>query len=470
MSSLMSKLLPETELPQNLRTLLQKADAALHVSNFGYAVQLLLPVVKAEPNCLDARRKLRKAAGAHKKASGAKKLFGGLGGGGLGLMKVQSRVKKEPAAAIGELEDVLAEDPYNSQANNLLYDAAMAVEMTETGAFALETIKEGHPSDKKNLHKLAKHYMTHKEPERAADIYQAILKVDHTDGEARKGITNANAQASMMRQGWGQKENVRDLLKSKDQTRSLEDESRKGMTKEQLESRLAEWGSKYNEDPQNLNVAKRIGEIYDQLEDYKSALQWYEYAYSLSGGDVSLQAKVQHLTDRIDDLHLQDLRKEIEANPDAPGAETKKAELDQLRQSRAEKAISSAKDRIERNPTDPQLRFELGAALFSGGHFEGAIPELQRAKANPHIRSRAMLMLARCYEHKGINDLAIRQLQECSSEILAMDTVKKEVLYAMGLIHEKTGQKDKALEAFKQIYEVDYEYLDVAKRVESSYG
>jgi hypothetical protein len=40
----------------------------------------------------------------------------------------------------------------------------------------------------------------------------------------------------------------------------------------------------------------------------------------------------------------------------------------------------------------------------------------------------------------------------------------------MGLIHEKTGQKDKALEAFKQIFEADYGYLDVAKRVESSYG
>lgn len=442
----------------------------MQVQNFGYAVQLLLPVVKAQPDCLEARRKLRKAAAASKKASGGKKLFGGLSTGGLGLMKVQSKVKKDPAGAITDLEDVLAEDPYNPQANVLLYDAAMGSQMPETAAFALETIKEGHPADTKNMHRLALHYMQHDEPEKAADVYQAILKVDHTDGEARKGVTNANARASIVRQGWGQRENVRDLLRSKEQSKSLEDEGRKGMTREQLEARLSEWGQKYNEDPQNLNVAKRIAEIYDQLEEYRDAFKWYEYAYSLSQGDVSLQAKVQHLHDRIDDLHIQELKAALEANPDAPDVEAKRAELDKLRQSRMEKAIGSARDRVERNPTDPQLRFELGAALFGGRHYSEAIPELQRAKSNPHIRSRAMLMLARCYDHKGIYDLAIRQLQECASELLAMDNIKKELLYTMGLVYEKTGRKSEALEAFKQIYEADYGYLDVAQRVESSYG
>jgi tetratricopeptide (TPR) repeat protein len=465
----MSNLISETDLPQNLRSLVQKADTAIQVQNFGYAVQLLLPVVKAEPQCLDARRKLRKAAAANKKSSGGKKLFGGLGGGGFGLMKVQSKVKKEPAAAIPEIEDVLAEDPYNSQANTLLYDAALAVSMPETAAFALETIKEGHPADTKAMHKLAQHYMQHDLPEKAAEVFQAILKVDHTDGEARKGVTNANARASIMRQGWGQRENVRDLLRSKDQAKSLEEESRKGMTRDQLEARLAEWGQKYNEDPENLNVAKRIAETYDQLEDHQNSLQWYEYAFRLSPADVSLQAKVQHLHDRVDDLHIQELKAEIEAAPEAPESGAKREELEKLKQARVVKSIESTKERVERNPTDPQLRFELGAALFAGGFYSEAIQELQRAKSNPHIRSRAMLMLARCYDHKGILDLAVRELRSCAQELLAMDSTKKEVLYETGKIYEKMGNKQEALDAFKQIYEVDYGYADVAQRVESSY-
>jgi len=51
-----SPLVTEVDLPQNLRSLVQKADAAIQSQNVGYAVQLLLPVVKAEPAFLDGRR------------------------------------------------------------------------------------------------------------------------------------------------------------------------------------------------------------------------------------------------------------------------------------------------------------------------------------------------------------------------------------------------------------------------------
>ncbi len=474
----MSNLITEADLPQNLRSLVQKADAALQVQNVSYAVQLLLPVVKAEPNFLEGRQKLRKAEVASRKNVGKK--FFSLGGGGLSLMKVQSKVKKEPLAALSDLEDSLQEDPYNPQANNLLFDAALAVDMIETASFALETIKEGHPSDTKNMHKLAQHYLQIREPEKAADVYQAILKVDNTDGEARKGITNANARASIERQGWGKSQGIADLLRNKEQAKSLEDEGRKGMTKDQIESRLAEWGQKYNEDPQNLTVAKRIADLYDQKEDFVSALQWYEYAFSLSNGDASLDAKVHHLRDRLDDLHLAEVKAAIEADPNAPDIEEKRGELEKLTQTRVAKQVVTSRERVERNPTDLQLRFDYGTALFSAGQLSEAIQELQKAKSNPNIRTKAMLMLARCYSQRGIDDLAIRQLAECAGEILAMDATKKEVLYFKGEVHgkladkaatpeEKAKHKADAIDCYKHIYEVDYGYRDVAQRVEASY-
>jgi len=50
-----------------------------------------------------------------------------------------------------------------------------------------------------------------------------------------------------------------------------------------------------------------------------------------------------------------------------------------------------------------------------------------------------------------------------------MDNTKKEILYEKGMIHEQMGDPTSALDCFKQIYEVDYGYRDVAQRVESSY-
>ena len=81
-----------------------------------------------------------------------------------------------------------------------------------------------------------------------------------------------------------------------------------------------------------------------------------------------------------------------------------------------------------------------------------------------------LLLLGRTFRAKNMFDLAIKQLSDALADLHAMDNVKKEVLYEKGLIHEEMGDKDAALECFKQIYEVDYGYLDVAKRVEESYS
>jgi tetratricopeptide (TPR) repeat protein len=51
-----------------------------------------------------------------------------------------------------------------------------------------------------------------------------------------------------------------------------------------------------------------------------------------------------------------------------------------------------------------------------------------------------------------------------------MDSVKKDLLYNLGSVYRSMNETDKAVECFKQIYEVDYGYRDVAQLVESSYG
>jgi hypothetical protein len=51
-----------------------------------------------------------------------------------------------------------------------------------------------------------------------------------------------------------------------------------------------------------------------------------------------------------------------------------------------------------------------------------------------------------------------------------MDELKKEVVYNLGLAYAAGKQPAKALEEFKEIYQVDMSYRDVSKRVEESYG
>ncbi len=66
-------------------------------------------------------------------------------------------------------------------------------------------------------------------------------------------------------------------------------------------------------------------------------------------------------------------------------------------------------------------------------------------------------------------DLAMKQLEEASQEIVSMDAMKKDILYNLGIVYERRNETEKSLACMKQIYEVDYGYRDVAGRVESSY-
>jgi len=457
----------ESDLPQGYRNTYKKAVDAVNMGNHGYAVELLLSIIKDNPGFLDGRKMLRKAA---IQTQGGKKKY--LDTSMMKLRKPQTTMKKDPAAALFEVEEVLKEDPLNVSANKLLFEAANAASMPQTAAFGLETALRAKPEDGKLAHTLARYFLAHDEPERAIKVYEHIIKQDNTDGEARSGLTNANARLSMKRQKWegGEGGNFRDLLKNKDKAKQMEDMSRIGATKEQIQEQIHHLAADYDANPNDLDVVRKMADLHERLEDWPGALQYYDWANHLSGGDSALENKVHRLKDKLEEMSIKQLSDELAANPSDPDAEAKRAQIADLERAREEKLVAVSRERVERNPTDPQVRFELGSHLFAAGHAREAIPELQRAKANPHIRHKAMLMLARCYGSSKMHDLALTQLKEAASEMAIMDGTKKEIIYEMGLMYEATGKKSDALECFKQIYAVDYGYRDVAARVEGAYG
>jgi tetratricopeptide (TPR) repeat protein len=455
----------ETELDPKFLNLWKKALLSFEQRNWDYVVSLTLPVVKAEPGFLDGRKLLRAAEGEKAKASG-KKMFG-FGGGG-SLFKGG---KKEPVEQIAELEEnVFQNDPFSISGNQQLYDLAMRIHFPDLAAFALETIKRGHPQNTKIMHKLADHYMAHEEPEKAGDTYRAILKAEPRDMAAIKGEKDAAARMSIIRQGWGSDGDFRKSMKNADEAAELEMVNKQGMTQEQMEALLAKTIEQYNADQTNINLVKRMADLYEKLGQLENAQMFYDYALTLNPGDVALQRKTEMVRDVIKDLEIERMEAEIEADPNAPDIDEKRARIAEIRLERGMVVINEARARVERNPTDKQLRYDLGQAYFNAGMFQEAIPELQQAKSNPHIRNKAMLMLGRCFERKNMNDLAKSSFGEALRELAIMDATKKEVLYEMAMVCEKLNDREGYLEALKEIYNADYGYKDVAHRVESSYA
>src|SRR5262249_3026687 len=132
--------------------------------------------------------------------------------------------------------------------------------------------------------------------------------------------------------------------------------------------------------------------------------------------------------------------------------------------------LEECKQRSDRYPTDLQIRFELGQLYFDSGKITEAIQEFQKAQNNPHRKLQAMTYLAKCFEKRGMNDLAVRRLQEALKEKLTFDEEKKDLIYTLGSVLDKMGKKEEAIEQFKTIYEIDSGYRDVAKKVEDYYA
>jgi tetratricopeptide (TPR) repeat protein len=456
----------DKELPQSARAYWLKAIAAVEVKNHAYAVTLLQAILKENPGFLPGRELVRKCEGVLTGGPKKKQKIFGLESGGPG-MKLQGAAKKDPVSAVPLIEKELEKDPYNDGLNDLLHDCLAKMELFDSAAFALETVRKGHPDNTKNMHKLATFYLQRGRADLAGDVYNDILKTDPTDGKAVKGAKDCAAQHSMQRQNWTENSNVKDLMKDQSEFQELEAASRAGMTKDQMYEKRDRLIARYNEDPNHLGNAKELANIFEQLEDWENATTFYDWAFSLSNGDAALKTKGRQMADKFIAQQMDSLQAAVDADPD--NAELR-AQLDEVLKARSAEMVANAKQRVEENPTDPQLRFELGSALYNAGDFSAAIPHLQQAKSNPHIRTKVLLLLGRTFKAKSMFDLSLKQLSDALADLHGMDNIKKEVLFDKGLIHEEMGDKQSALDCFKQIYEVDYGYRDVAQRVESSYS
>jgi len=456
----------EKELPDNLRALWLKAITAVELHNYAYAISLLQAVLKDCPEFLDGRKILRRAQIAATK--GKKNLFSGFSAQAL---KGGQLLKKDPAAALELAEKVLENDPRSSQGNHLLKEAAVALKYYETAVFALQTLVDADPKDTKVLHELGDLYFENGDSDKASATYSKILEVNPADLIAAKRSKDAAAATTMKSGGWDSAKDYRDLIKNKDEAAALEQKNRVVKSDEIIAEQVEELRHQLELHPESLDLARRIAGLYEQGDDLEDALAWYNYANEVAkGADGWLLRKISDIQLKQVEDGIKQRREWLElAGEEHEESPRVLQEIEELQQQKIEMKLDESRKRVERNPTDLVFKYELGEQLMFAGHFTEAIPELQKAKQNPNVRVKAMKDLGQCYVGKAMFDLAVKQFDQAASELMSMDAVKKEIVYRLGLLYDRMEQREKALDCFKQIYEVDYGYEDVAQRVEQSY-
>jgi tetratricopeptide (TPR) repeat protein len=125
---------------------------------------------------------------------------------------------------------------------------------------------------------------------------------------------------------------------------------------------------------------------------------------------------------------------------------------------------------LNQSGNEGELHFKRGEAFYHDAQYKRALEELQLSLKQPSVRHHALNIMGLCFIKRGMLDFAIKQLALAKGELVGMDDLKKEITYNLGLAYETAKQTDKSIDQFKDIYEYDMTYRDVAKRVEDSYG
>ncbi len=457
-----------TGLPRELRQLHTKGMEALQRDNFEYAIDLFMQVLKNSPGCVDCRKALRHAQTGKAGAGGGlfKKMWGSASNAPQ-VAKGQVALRNNPAEALIIAEQILSSDPNNSGGHKLAAEAALAMEMPRTAVISLEVLARNNPKDKETVIQFGNALADIGEVKRAEATLIGLQRQLPNDPEVNQALKNLSARRTLNEGGYekAQQENssFRDMLKDKTEAVKLEQEQRVVKTEDVAERLIAEYETRLaGADAGNARLMRSLAELYAQKKRFAEALKQYDRLKATDAGNDPTLDKA------ITDTRVKQLDHEMaQLDPTADDYMTRQADLMAQKQAMQ---LEECKRRVEKFPTDLAIRYELGLLYFHAGKIGEAIQEFQKAQNNPHKRLGAMNHLAQCFAKRKMYDLAAKTLQNAIKEKPVFDEEKKDLIYNLGAVLEAMNKKEEAIEQFKQIYETDIGYRDVAAKVDAYYA
>ena len=457
------------EISPDLRRMHTKAVEAAQRENDDYALTLFSQILEKEPGFFECRKALRavqarKSAGA---GTGFFKKMMSTAGSSPQLGKAQMALTKNPAEALAIAEQVLNGDAGNSFAHRLIVDAATALEMPRTAVLSLETLVKNSPKDRALVVEFANLVAATGGNAGVAEKYlDELIRTSPYDPDLLQAQKNLSAHKVLDEGGYGAlaggEGSYRDVLRNKEEAVSLEQEKRVQKTEDVALRLIDEYEARLTSEPDNPRLLRSLAELYTEKNQFDRALELYERIKSSgTAGDATLDRAVTETILRRFYFQLAQL------NPfDADHAE----QAEKIQTEKTAFQLADCRQRAEKYPTDLAIRFELGQLYFTAGKIGEAIAEFQKAQGNPNRRLAAMSLLAQCFAKRGMNDSAVRTLQNAIKEKPAFDEEKKDLIYHLGCVFEKMGKKAEAIEQFLIIYESDVTYRDVGAKVDAHYA
>jgi len=459
------------DISSDLRQSYQKALEAVGKNNLDYAVDLLKGIVQREPGLMEAREKLRQIE--KKKAAGTGafgKWMAGLKTSGTVAAGKTQLASGKPLKAMAKAEEALAVSLTSLPALNLLAQAAVEADARFIAIEALELAREYYPKSVAVLDWLARVYGDDGQGTKALTCRQMIASMRPGDLAAQQKVREAAALATMEKGRWEDKESdFRAKLKDESEAGKIEQESRIVRNVDDVRDMIEQLEGKLAQGDQSLDVLRKLADLYQRAEQHDKALEYYDrIVKGMETMDPHIDRAIEKSQVAKYTLAIGEWQEHAKQGPEQ--AREAEARIAEITAQRLDYQLERARFRVSTYPNDMQLRYDLALVHWERGEVDEALQQFQLSQRNPQRRLISLVFLGRCFHAKRQYDMAIEQIAKAIGDMIAVNEEKLDALYHLGVCYEDMGNREKAAECFKQIYQADVKFRDVAQRMEKLYA
>lgn len=460
-----------TSLSERAKKFFVYGHDAVRKGNYDYAIQMYRDACRLEPVNLSFRQSLRAAQRLKYDNDPAKV-------GRLASAKTHSHKSKARAAkakdqwiqAFEHLEDAFAINPWDVSACIEASEAAVELKAPLMAKWLMESVLNQGKEDIAFLRQLALVYKANNDFEHAIQCLELIRRVkpnediirEIKDTMAEQAIGKTEASSGVMRSlaamALGKGEPIPEPKDLPKEAENLRGEAVHRTPEEHLAADI-------ERQPASVGPYLRAAEHYKTKGNLEEAEKMLARGLKAVPGDPLLMkdhADIQLI--RIRKL-ADGWKRRLKANPADVTAKTNHEKLIQLL---IDFEVKEWTRRLGLEPGNAEIQLELGKALARANRHDEAIKAFQSARNASQCKVEALRCAGASFEAKGMLKLAERNYQDALKAVDADETeLLKAIHYRLGRIAEEQNNVKTAEEHFTEVANMDFDYLDVAARLQN---
>ncbi|HNS21291.1 MAG TPA: hypothetical protein PKH24_12380 [Sedimentisphaerales bacterium] len=438
------------------------ARKAAEGKQYDYAIDMYLNGLTRAPDALEEGHLPLCELGFQRRGKGGKKPSM--------MEKVRRMRGKTPLEQMLNAEYLFVKDPDNLSYAEAMLKAAIEGGYTRTAHWIANLIfQTNNAIEKPSLQTyllLKDSYKALGQYDKAVAACQRAYKLKPESKELADEYKDLSAELTMSKGRYTVEGDFRQSIRDQETQAKLYAQDRVIKTEDYRLSAVEDARKAYAKDPDQAKNIFTLAEALADLEADKSeneAIQLLEGAH-LRYQEFSFKERAGLLRIRQLRRKLREARKQLEAGPQDNEARERVADLTATLNDTEKEHYRLC---VEYYPTDPGHKYEYALRLMQSQRYNEAIPLFQDAQKDPRRRISAMDKVGYCFLMKGWYADAVDVFtQAIDAYEIKDDAVAKELRYNLARAYEEQGEREKALDVYRKIAQLDFSYRDVGQRVD----